>query len=219
MKPTAGLAIFTNCTNDILKDPTIFKTLESYFDVLKPNHTTVQIFCDPAPNPRYLPKYLKRLQELGIGIKVTKGLADGYRQALDFDTDYVYMLEHDWQFLAENIHHTLDEIIAIMERDNLWYMNFNRLFNDDSINDTKWQTYMNPATDEYCLTDRVSNNPHIINRKYYLENIANRVDWKLRGAGRIEQVLQKNGLEVAEYGAYGSPPTIKHLNGRKGGKK
>lgn len=219
MKPTVALAVFTNCTNDILTAPTIHKTLRSYFNVLKPNHETVKIYCDPYPNEQYITDYLKDLKKTGFDVTITKSLSDGYRKALDLNADYLFMLEHDWLFIKERITHKLDEIIKIMERDNLWFMGFNRLMNDESLNDTKWQTYFHKRTHEYCLTDRVSNNPHVINRKYYLEHIAPLIDWTVKGAGYIEQRLQKNGHEVAIYGNFGLEPTLIHLDGRKGGKK
>lgn len=209
------LCLFTNCTNGILERPTILETYESWVASFgKPENIT--IYIDPSPNPKYLKKYLVFLNNnFNCDVVITNGLADGYRRALDTKDDYLFMLEHDWLF--EGVEHSLDYITGLMEYDKLWFMLFNKHFNDNSLDGTKWQSYFKD-NGQYCLTDRVSNNPHIINRAHYLKKIAPLVDWTQPGAGKIEQVLQKKH-EIAVYGGYGHAPTISHLNARREGKK
>lgn len=81
----------------------------------------------------------------------------------------------------------------------------------------KWQTIMvekESAGIKYCETDNLSNNPHIIDRKYYLENILSRITI-LPGSRGIEENLTKKELIGCQYGPLDYPETIKHLQGRK----
>lgn len=212
-----NLNLFTNCTDTCLSNPTIFKTLDSFKQTF--GEAEISIYLDPNPNRNLLQAYSELIyRTLGVKPTITSGLADGYMKSLLMGkSKYIFQLEHDWTF--QNITHSSNEIIEIMERDNLWFMLFNKHPNNGQLNGTKWQSYFTSTNRDYCLTDRISNNPHIINREYYLKNIAPKINWTAKGAGQIEQVLQKSGLECAVYGKYSLPPTVKHLNGRKGGLK
>lgn len=210
------LCIFTNCTNDCLSRPTITATYQSFLNTFG-LADSLTVYYDPRPNEKDARDYLQALYTwFGIeNVVVTNGLAHGYRKALESPDDYLFMLEHDWIF--KNVSHKSNELIDIMKRDNLWFMLFNKHSNNEELNGTIWQSYFKD-NGEYCLTDRVSNNPHIINRKYYRDNIMHLVNWTIGGAGMIEQTLQKKH-DIAVYGKYGLEPTIKHINGRRGGKK
>lgn len=215
------VAVFSNCTDTCLKDPTIYDTVMSLGVTFHDSNAidSMTVYVDPNPNPKLYRKYAGRLRELGFYVVKTKGLADGWKKALDSaKTDYIFMLEHDWVFDKDVVQHTLKDILYRMKRDRLWCMLFNKHPNDISLNNTKWQSYFEPTKSFYCLTDRFSNNPHILDVKRFKEEQMHKIDWTAPGAGQIEQVLQRK-VDIAVYGRYGDQPAIIHIDGRKGGKK
>lgn len=220
-----ALAVFSNCTNTCLEEPTIYDTVYSLGVALKDAYqiNSVRVFVDPNPNPDKYDEYVKKLKDYGFYVVKTKSLADGWVKAMDaaeFEgAEFLFMVEHDWLFDPDNINHTLADITFRMKKDDLSVMLFNKHKNDEALNGTKWQSYFKPVPKRfYCLTDRFSNNPHILNIQKFRDKFFNMVDWDVPGAGQIEQALQKN-VEIAVYGNYGNGPAIKHLDGRKGGKK
>jgi hypothetical protein len=221
MSNSVSLAVFTNCTDTCLTEPTIYDTLASLIQAFRDqNFKTLTVYCDPHPNPKLYKDYVKKLESYGFYVVKTKSLSDGWKQAIEgCKEDYLFLCEHDWLFLASEINHKLFKIIRMMNKNKLWYMRFNKRDNIDDDKLAKWQSYFKQGGKGYCLTDNISNNPHIINVAYYKEHILTLVDWSKKGAGMIEQSLQKSGLEGAVYGDYGKLPTIKHLDGRKGGLK
>jgi len=220
-----SIACFSNCTNDCIEKPTIYETLYSLGVAFKDawQSKTLRVYVDPNPNKGKYKEYTDLLTERGFFVEKTKGLADGYlravHQAYEDGAEFVFMVEHDWQFQPDNIEHTLADITFRMKKDNIPVMLFNKHVNDDKLNGTKWQGYFEPVPKKfYCKTDRFSNNPHIINVEMFKKMYMDMVDWTVPGAGHIEQSLQKK-VDIAVYGMYGNEPAIKHLDGRKGGKK
>lgn len=219
-----ALAVFSNCTNDCLENPTVYDTMASLGFTFKDSYKikSLTVYVDPNPNPGYYKKYVERLKELGFYVVKTSSLSSGWLKAIDNavenDIDYLFMLEHDWTFDTDVVKHTLQDITFRMAKDNLGCMLFNKHKNDDSLNGSKWQTYLKSTKSFYCMTDRFSNNPNILNVKWFKDNYMDRVNWNLAGAGRIEQSLEKK-VNIAVYGEYGSEPAIIHLDGRKGGQK
>lgn len=220
-----ALAVFSNCTDTCLEEPTIYDTMFSLGLAFKDaaDIKSVRVYVDPNPNPKLYKKYVKKLEEYGFYVVKTKGLADGWIKAMDEavaeGSEYVFMVEHDWFFNSENISHSLADITFRMKKDDLGVMLFNKHKNDEALNGSKWQTYFKPVPKKfYCLTDRFSNNPNILNVEYFKKNFADKVDWSVAGAGKIEQSLEKK-VEIAVYGIYGNEAAIVHLDGRKGGKK
>lgn len=210
------LAIMTNATNTCLTDPTIFNTINSWKQYFgEPEN--IEIFLDPNPNPHLLDEYRQSIvDKLGIEPIITTSLSDGYRQALEMNYEFIFYVEHDWLF--EGVKHSVGDILGMMKTDRRWFMLFNQHKNIDMPELARWQSYLKPHNNNYCLTDRISNNPHIIWRDMYRSKAMHLVDWTVPGAGMIEQVLEKK-FEVAVYGEYGKEPTIIHTDGRKGGRK
>lgn len=206
------LALMTNCTNACLSDPTIFDTLDSWKATFgEPEN--LEIFLDSNPNPQHLSKYRDSIiQRIGKEPIVTTSLSDGYKQALDMNYEFIFYVEHDWRF--QNITHSVGDILGMMKTDKRWFMLFNQHKNIDMPELAKWQTYLKPYNNNYCLSDRVSNNPHIIWRDVYRSQAMPLVDWTVAGAGYIEQALEKK-FEVAVYGTYRKSPTIIHTDGRR----
>lgn len=213
------LCLFTNCHKGCLSEPTIFRTLKSWTKTFgEPER--LEIYCDPNPNPNDYDEYAKAIEkQTGVKPIKTTGLDNGWITAvINAKTKYLFICEADWQFYPEHINHTINEIEQMMLENKLWFLLFNKQKNDTQLNGTKWQTYFKPTDKPYCKSDRFSNNPNILEAEYFLKNIAPKVDWTIGGAGRIEQVLQRK-VDITVYGKYGNQPTIRHLDGRRGGKK
>lgn len=209
------LNIFTNCHVGCTTDPTIFDTYENYIETFgKPEKLT--IYCDPHPHVDLYDEYAQQIEEyFGQPPIKTNGLADGYKHSLDnADTEYLFQLEADWNF--QNISHSLLEIVTEQKRDMKLMMLFNQHENRHINWLSKWQTFFKPSRNPmYCLSDRVSNNPHIIEVEAYRREAMHLVDWTVPGAGQIEQVLEKKFV-IAVYGQYRLPPTIVHTDSRRG---
>lgn len=210
------LAVMTNATNGCIADPTIYDTIDSWTATFgKPE--AMEIFLDSNPNPQLADEYARNIKRAyNIEPIRTESLSDGYRRALDMNYEFIYYLEHDWRI--QGVTHSLGDILGWMKTDNQWFMLFNQHKNIDMPELEKWQSYLKPHNSYYSLTDRISNNPHIIWREMYRSKAMHLVDWTVRGAGMIEQVLEKK-FEVAVYGEYGKEPTIVHTDGRNGGAK
>lgn len=211
------LNIFSNCTNDILAEQTIHRTYKSYTDTFG-EPTSLAIYVDPNPNPQHLDSYLDSIRKaFNIEPIVTTGLADGFVQSINNAADeYIFQLEHDWLF--QNIEHSLDDIMKLVVDNDLFYMRFNQHPNRHYHWLRHWQTDLKPR-EGYCLTDNLSNNPHILNVEYYQQHLLDRIDPTVKGAGLIEEVLTKKGYWGAVYGSYDHPATIIHIDGRKNGSK
>lgn len=212
------LNLFTNCHLKCTTEPTIFETYESYVKTFgKPKRLT--IYCDPNPHVELYEEYTKQIADYFGQLPIkTKGLADGYKHSLDnADTEYLFQLEGDWKF--QNTRHSLLQIVREQKRDMKMMMLFNQHKNMHYSWLSKWQSYFKQSRNQmYCLSDRVSNNPHIIEVQAYKREAMHLVDWTIPGAGMIEQVLEKK-FQIAVYGAYGLAPTIVHLDSRRGEKK
>lgn len=211
------LNLFTNCHIGCINDPTIFDTYESYVDTFGyPDY--INIYCDPNPNPSSFVKYREMIKDyFGEYPTETKSLSDGYQRSINSaKTKYIFQLEADWNF--QNIKHSMQSIVNQMMLDNLWFMLFNQHKNIDDPRLGQWQSYLKAHNGIYSKTDRISNNPHIIEVESYKKKAYPLVDWTIKGAGQIEQALEKK-FDVAIYGQYGLEPTIVHKDMRRGGKK
>lgn len=186
------LHIFTNP----VKKPVFHQTFESFvhtFGYIEP-----VVWCDGHI-------YLETLKDFDV--RLTSGLADGYIRAIqESKADYLFMLEHDWQFLS--IDDTLEDIVDLMKRNDLHHLRFNKRENKPAV----WDKWIEDKG-EYCLTPNVSNNPHIIERRIYLQFIKEGWIQRLGGSKGIEEIISKH-IDGAIYGGEGHPATIKHLDGR-----
>lgn len=212
------LNIFTNCHVGCTTEPTIFDTYDSYVNTFGvPEKLT--IYCDPNPHQELYEEYSKQIEDYFKQSPIkTGGLAEGYKHSLDnADTEYLFQLEADWNF--QNISHSVIDIVREQKRDMKIMMLFNQHQNIPIGWLRKYQTYFKRSKNPiYCSSDRVSNNPHIIEVEQYKREAMHLVEWKLPAAGRIEQELEKK-FDIAIYGEYGLPPTIVHTDSRRGEKK
>lgn len=138
----------------------------------------------------------------------TIGLADGYIKAIQACTDdYIFMLEHDWEFIRKP-EHSLSEITDMMRENNIHHLRFNKRSNEPVKKDN-WLIDWGG----YCETPFVSNNPHIIDRKAYRKYIEQ--GW-IQPRGKdlgIEEIISKH-INGYIYGGIGYPQMINHLRGR-----
>lgn len=208
------LNLFTNCTVNAPSTKTIEDTFISFSETFGIIPYTV--YVDPNPNREAYDDYLENLYNIfGGTIIETTGLADGYIQSIESGkADYLFQLEHDWTF--QNIHHSLRQFEVLMAHTGLPYLRFNKHPNVDYEWLRKWQSFLMPNEAlgiPYCLTDNISNNPHIIDREYYKREVLHRIK-RESGAEGIEQNLEKRDIIGAVYGGLNHPATILHLDGR-----
>jgi hypothetical protein len=208
------LHLFTNSTLNSPSTKIIEETYKSFTDIFNINIPT-KVWCDINPNTEKAKEYIENLKKIFPDVIETNSLADGYVKSLTVSrADYMFMLEHDWKFLP-SITNTLDEIIFDMNDQKLWYLLFNKFHNFDAshhspIGDFKKGNYIC-----YYLINRISNNPHIINRKLYIEMANEYIKFGRGGALGIEQELTASPLIGAVYGSKSTRATIYHIDGRK----
>jgi hypothetical protein len=144
----------------------------------------------------------------GLPHRKTESLSDGYIKAIEqSNADYLFMIEHDWTFVAENIAHTLPQIAQLMQRDSVHHLRFNKRQNRLAV----WDKWLNEK-EWYCETPQCSNNPHIVNRSEALKWIANGWIERVPGSGGIEKPLSKH-VDGAIYGKLNHMPCIDHTDG------
>src|SRR5690606_7801976 len=118
-----SIAGFSNCTEDCSDNPAIYESLYGLGLAFKDAYQTLtlRIYVDPNPNKGKFKKYTEKLAERKFYVEKTKGLADGYlraiHQAAQDGAEFVFMVEHDWQFQPDNIEHTLADITFRMKKD------------------------------------------------------------------------------------------------------
>jgi hypothetical protein len=215
------LNIFTNSTVHSPSTSHIENTYESYLKTFRyPLKTT--IWCDPNPNTAAADEYIDNLKKKFKNVVSTGGLSQGYHKAVrSSDAEFLFMLEHDWDFKAENIHHTLPQIIDGMRKDDILHMRFNRKEggNQDDVIASRGMDLnlveVKGSVFDFCMVDCVSNNPHIINRKKWLKEAAQHSHYvgMTREYG-LEEYLSSSPIRGAIYGPIGHPPTIYHTDGK-----
>jgi hypothetical protein len=212
---TIELHIFTNSTNKAVF-PLVKIINQTYTSFLKifGNQCQVTVWCDPNPNTGAADDYTAELKKIFPIVNITRSLVDGYYQAVsNSNADYLFMLEHDWEILP-TITHSLNEIVKCMEENNLWYLIFHKFNNSDKFPPNKKLKEQHGANMSFCVTNRVSNNPHIINRVTYLENATSYINLDAVGSNGLEVELTKSPLSAAFYGPISQPAAVRHLNGR-----
>lgn len=209
------LNIFTNSSFnkdifDILK-----RTKKSFDETFGKLEFT--IYCDRNPNIISFDEYYNKLKKAfgKDNIIITNSLAEGYLHSINnAKTKYLFQLENDWEFNQDLIKHNLEEIIDLIEKNKIFYFAFNRNKNEYSEHLKKWQTKFMPHNDEfYCETDNISNMPHILEVKYYKNNLIKFIKDEGESNG-IENNLEARGIMGAVYGPENYPPTINHTKGR-----
>jgi len=208
------LNIITNCSMESPSTEMILKTYSSFCKAFKIELIPI-IWCDPNPNPERYQKYKKNLQKNFPVVNKTSSQAESYVSAIKNSNErFLFMLEHDWEFYFENILHSLSEIVSVMKQENLYHLRFNKR-NNKLAGWDKWIEEKNCNGFGYCLTPQLSNNPHIIDKKYYIKNGLVDLIKVEKGRHKVEGPLTKHpDLFGAIYGPLGHPKTIKHLDGR-----
>jgi len=217
------LNLFTNCTQSAPSTEMIKRTYSSFCDCF--GELPVIVYMDVNPMRRNAEKYSDNLQKYFKNVIITNSLSQGYVSAIkNSNADFLFNLEHDWIFNKDLIKHSLDEITQAMDTYGLYHFRFNKRANINAGWETDVRLIQNsyniknrPSID-YCLTTVISNNPHIINRCYYLENFMNRIKI-MPGSKGIEKELSTGDLTGAIYGGLNYPATAHHLDGRRLGKR
>jgi hypothetical protein len=206
------LHIFTNATVYAPRIEVIKSTYQSFVSAFG-NIAQPIVWCDPKPNLIHADKYISNLKEYFNDVRVTESLSDGYIQSINQSSaDFMFMLEHDWEFIKSNIHHSLDEICNTMTADKLIHFRFNKRQNIAKGWDTKLTEVNSNVT--YCLTPCVSNNPHIIKRDLYTKHALKYIVVD-SGSHGIEHKLQNiDNIRGAIYGSVDYPQTVSHTDGR-----
>lgn len=210
------LNIFTNSTLSAPKTDIIRQTYDSFCDTFGKDYP-VTVWCDPHPNIRMSEKYFAELQKTFSNVKKRQSLSDSYIAAVNnsnYDSDFMFMLEHDWQFNKSLIKHSLKEICQDMKTAGLYHLRFNKRQNVVSGWDIGLTQCELQAGIVWCETSVLSNNPHIIQTKLYREKCLPLLQIK-PGSKGIEENLTHVGLTGAIYGGRDYPATVKHQDGRR----
>ena len=190
--------VFTNCNGENTIDRTVDSFRERFGDY------PMTVYVDPAPRTGDYPGYLNYIMGRYPDVVKTDSLVDGYRRSLMGDAEYLFQLEHDWLFKS-NIKHSLEQIVDIMNRDGLVHLRFNKRSN----NPGRWDKWLK-SKGEYCLTPAISNNPHLIDRRLYVQKLMPYlVDRK--GNKGIEEAVSNRGIHGAIYGGMGYLATLEHI--------
>lgn len=179
------------------------------------------IWVDPNPYTDKADEYIDNLRKMFPNSIVTKtvSFSDSYIKAIrSSQQKFLFMLEHDWRFLP-NINHSLQHIVKVMDDNNILHLRFNKRMNAA----VKWDKNIKSrkvGDINMCFVTNLSNNPHIINRKLYIDTAYKYVAVE-PGSKGIEEKLKFSkkanpyNIEGAIYGSLGYKPTIKHVDGRK----
>lgn len=211
MIPTIELHIFTNSTISSPSTALLDSTYKSFIKQFKKD-IKVTIWCDPKPNIENSTQYINNLKLKYPIVNITESLSDGYVKAVKESAgDYLFMLEHDWEFLP-TIKHSLDDILCVMKEDKLLHLRFNKRSNVPiKIDKELVEVTTNNIT--YCITPGMSNNPHIIDRNQYEREALQYVNIKPKSLG-IEKELSNSPLTGAIYGSLNYPNTVNHKDGK-----
>jgi hypothetical protein len=208
------LHIFTNCTVNAPSTAHIDSTYKSFIERFGEMKTIV--WCDPNPNKKYSSEYIQKLNDSFDTVHSTKSLSNGWIRAVnESESDYMFMIEHDWLFL-DTIEHSVEQIINGMINDDLYYLRFNKRENIVKGLDVQLEEKDNGIY-KYCSTTSMSNNPQIINTNMYKETILPLIR-ESKGSNGIEDVLYHNHKNVIYgniYGPLNYPATVKHTDGRR----
>jgi len=121
------LHIFTNSTINAPDTWHIESTYKSFMDTFNAD-IPVTVWCDKNPNKEKCYEYIEALNKIFPVVNhEVGGLSHGYHLAVrGSNKEFLFMLEHDWLFNKEHIHHTLDQIVDGMRKDDILHMRFNR---------------------------------------------------------------------------------------------
>lgn len=213
--PSIELHMITNCIKSSPGTGYISNTYKSFCATFGKIPVTT-VWCDHHPNTDRFDAYARSLRLAGFPvIRKTESLMDSYLGIIASGrADYLFVLEHDWQFVHSNIRHGLDQIVAAMSSAGLYYLRFNKYDNRVQFWDKQMTAHSSRGVD-YCLGNCWSGNPHILDRQQCLKlDIPGRI--RSRGRLTLERHLTKDrSLSGAIYGPMHHPPTIVHTDGRE----
>jgi hypothetical protein len=207
------LNIFTNCSDYSPSIDIIKKTYLSFIETFGPG-IKFDIYLDPNPHKERADEYMENLERyFKRPVILTKGLADGYVKSIRSNIDdYMFQLEYDWSF--QNINHSLADVVKLMNETGVYNFRFNKSTYTPENYTSKFCSLAIPKEHngiKYLETDCMSNNPHIINREYYEENIIKHIDTKIGKSFGMEEILNRREFRSNVYGSFGDEPCIKHL--------
>lgn len=205
------LHIFTNSTVSAPSTQMIEETYQSFCRRFQIDISPT-IWCDCHPNLPQAGQYLINLRQKFPRVIETQSLSDGYTQAVrTSQASWLFMLEHDWEFLP-TITHDLETIVEVMQEERILHMRFNKRSNVAKKSDRALQGIDHQRM-PYCTTGFLSNNPHIINRGRYVIEALPLIHVREKSFG-IEKDLSAGGLIGAIYGPADYPATILHKDGK-----
>jgi hypothetical protein len=205
------LNIFTNYT-DRAKDGNLIKnTFNSFINIFEKIPTNIWCHID-VKNTEHI-EYFNSLKSITDDVYISNSLSHGYVTAIkNSQYDFMFMLEHDWLFLS-GINNTLLEITEQMKESNLFHLRFNK----KSTLVKGWDSTLTECSGkyfDYCITPALGNNPHIIDRKKFIELALPYIKIRKGSKGIEERLTFKSDLSGAIYGPLGYPKTIEHTDGR-----
>jgi len=205
------LHVFTNSTNSAPSTKLIENTFKSFCRTFN-DSLNVTVWCDIHPNIEASSLYIENLKKIFNIVNETTSLSDGYTKAIkNSSAEFLFMLEHDWIF-NNNIKHNLNTILEVMLKDDLMHLRFNKRVNVGKKFD-KGIREVNNQKMSYCITPGISNNPHIIQRKKYVDLALPLINVREKSFG-IEKELSNSDLLGAIYGPLNYPSTITHVDGK-----
>ena len=208
------LHIFTNSTQHAPGTELVERTYSSFVNAFGTPMKT-KVWHDPKPNKRASTEYHQNLEKLFPEVHLSTSLSDGYTRALkEAETEFLFMLEHDWEFVSELINHDIARICTTMKKAGILHFRFNKMSNATGVDD-RWLTEQRSGDLAYCVTPYLSNNPHVIQREKYIEEALPHLFVSKHGRkyGIEEALIKAVHLHGAIYGPEGHPPTVKHLDG------
>lgn len=208
------LHVFTNCVHKEMNTDLIDATIKSFSDTFG-MPAELHIWLDNKPAGSAGGAYETALRKTYDNVHVSEGLSDGYIKSIQAGkSDYLFMLEHDWAFLPENIHHNYNEIVDFMKDQKIDHLRFNKS-NNIVRGWNNWLEETGTDTFKVCRVLMRSNNPHFLNRKHYLDLIDKEVIQVQSGSKGVEERFWKHPEYHAYlYGELRHPATLRHLDGR-----
>lgn len=202
------LHIFTNCTDVIRETNYIVQSYNSFcntFDKIIPT-----IWLDSNPNTKESEWYKNFLHVSfpNSQINDVTSLSDGYIKMIDnSQSDFIFVLEHDWKFLKENINHSLSDLCDIIETNNISHLRFQRLHNASLMNGVDIIDN-NPM---FQTVKMAYNNPHIVYVPEYRKTARKYICIDAGSMGIEDRLSHRDDCKFA---VYGTLPMVEHLDGR-----
>lgn len=205
------LHIFTNCTDVIRETNYVVESYNSFCDSF--GKIVPTIWLDTNPNTAESEWYKNFLQKSfpDSQINVTSSLSDGYIQMIDnTDSDFIFVLEHDWKFLKENIKHSLSMCCDLMVENSISHLRFQRLHNASLMNGVDGiETVANDPM--FQSVKMAYNNPHIVHVPEYRKTARKYISVEPGSVGIEDRLSHRADCKFAVYGPL---PMIEHLDGR-----